>query len=65
MTVKEMIINEITKLPEDMLPEIYDFVRFLEIRRDRETLVRASQKLSEESFAKVWDNESDSVYDTV
>lgn len=63
MSVKELIKKEIDKLPENMLAEVYDFVRFLETKKERELLIRESQKLSESSFEKVWDNEEDTVYD--
>lgn len=63
MTVKEMLKKEIDKLPESMLIEIYDFVRFLETKKERELLTKASQKMSETSFQKIWDNEEDSAYD--
>ncbi len=63
MTVKEMIKNEIDKLPENMLVEVYDFVRFLETKKERELLTQAAQKMSETSFEKIWDNEEDSAYD--
>lgn len=63
MTVKEMIKKEIDKLPENMLIEVYDFVRFLETKKDRELLTKASQKMSEISFEKSWNNEEDSAYD--
>jgi hypothetical protein len=63
MTVKEMIEREIDKLPENMLVEVYDFVRFLETKKERSQLTQASQKISEISFEKIWNNEEDSVYD--
>ncbi len=63
MTVKEMIKKEIDKLPEDILIEVFDFVRFLETKKERELLTQTSQKMSEISFEKIWDNEEDSVYD--
>lgn len=63
MTVKEMIKHEIDKLPENMLVEIYDFVRFLETKKERELLTQVAQKMSETSFGKIWDNEEDSAYD--
>ena len=63
MTVKEMIKKEIDKLPENMLIEIYDFVRFLEAKQERELLTKTSQKMSETSFEKIWNNEEDSAYD--
>lgn len=65
MTVKEMIKNEIDKLPENMLVEVYDFVRFLETKQERELLTHASQKMSETSFEKIWNNEEDSAYDNL
>ncbi len=63
MTVKEMIKKEIDKLPEDILIEVFDFVRFLETKKERELLTQTSQKMSEISFERIWDNEEDSVYD--
>ncbi len=63
MTVKEMIKKEIDKLPENMLIEVYDFVKFLETKKDRELLTKASQKMAETSFEKIWNNEEDSAYD--
>lgn len=65
MSVKELLKKEIDNLPENMITEIYDFVRFLEIRKERDLLVNASQKLSENSFEKIWDNEEDAVYDNL
>lgn len=63
MIVKEVIKREIDKLPENILIEVYDFIRFLESKRDQELVVKASQNLSEKSFEKIWDNEEDAVYD--
>lgn len=63
MTVKEVIKREIDKLPENILIEVYDFIRFLESKREQELIVKASQNLSEKSFEKIWDNEEDAVYD--
>ncbi len=65
MTVKEMIKKEIDKLPEDILVEVFDFVRFLETKKVRELLTQTSQKMSEISFERIWDNEEDSVYDNL
>jgi hypothetical protein len=63
MTVKEMIEKEIDKLPENMLVEVYDFVRFLETKKERILLIQASQRTSEIAFEKIWNNEEDSAYD--
>ena len=63
MSVKEVIKKEIDKLPEDILAEVFDFIQFLESRKEKTLLTRASQKLSGVSFKKVWDNDEDAVYD--
>ena len=65
MLDKELIKREIDKLPEDVLQEIFDFIQFLETRKERDLLARFSQELSIGSFRRIWDNEEDAVYDTV
>jgi hypothetical protein len=65
MLDKELIKKEIDKLPEDILAEVFDFIRFLESKRERDLLVKSSQKLSTTSFQRIWDNEEDAVYDKV
>ena len=65
MSDKELIKKEIDKLPEDILKEVFDFIQFLERKRERDLLVRSSQELSTASFQRIWDSEEDSVYDTV
>jgi len=65
MLDKELVKEEIDKLPEDILAEVFDFIQFLESKRERDLLVRSSQKLSAASFQRIWDNEEDAVYDTV
>ncbi len=65
MLDKELIKKEIDKLSEDILTEVFDFIQFLERRKERDLLVRSSQELSATSFQKIWDNEEDAVYDTV
>jgi len=65
MLDKELIKKEIDKLPEDILAEGFNFIQFLENKRERDLLVKSSQKLSTTSFQRIWDNEEDAVYDTV
>jgi hypothetical protein len=65
MLDKELIKKQIDKLPEDILAEVFDFIQFLESKRERSLLVRSSQGLSAASFQRIWDNEEDAVYDTV
>ena len=63
MSVRELIKNEIDKIPEDILPEILDFIQFLELKKEKSILAKACQNLSEKSFEKIWDNDRDAVYD--
>ncbi|HHT9126861.1 MAG TPA: toxin-antitoxin system, antitoxin component, Xre family protein [Candidatus Brocadiia bacterium] len=65
MSVKEMIKKEIDNLPEGLLAEVFDFIQFLEIKREKNLLTKASQELSITSFKKVWDNKEDAVYDNL
>lgn len=65
MSVKEMIKNEIEKLPENVLHEVFDFIQFLENKRESTLLVKASQDLSRASFEKIWDNVEDAAYDSL
>ncbi len=65
MTVKDMIKSEIDKLPDNFLAEVYDFVLFLETKKEKALLAKASQQLSQASFEKVWINEEDAVYDSL
>jgi len=65
MSVKDIIKKEVDRLPESVLAEVLDFMRFLELKREKDLLVNASQKLSERSFEKIWNNEEDAVYDNL
>lgn len=65
MSIKDEIKEEIDKLPDTVLSEVFDFIKFLESRKERETIAKASQSLSEASFQKIWDNEEDAVYDSL
>ncbi len=50
MSVKEMIKNEIDKLPEGLLTEVYDFIQFLE-RILSSLLCKFSQRLYSQRFS--------------
>jgi hypothetical protein len=65
MSVKELTKNEVDRLPEDVLVEVYDFIQFIEVRKERNLLAMASQELSAPSFQKIWDNEEDAAYDNL
>lgn len=65
MTVKDIIKKEVDRLPEHALAEVLDFIQFLELKAEKGAFVKASQKLSERSFEKIWSNEEDAVYDNL
>jgi len=65
MSVREKLKKEIDVLPEDILQDIYDFVKFLEFRREKDIFRKVSERLSEESFKRIWDNEEDAIYDSL
>ena len=65
MLDKELIKKEIDKLPEDILAELFDFIQFLERRRERDLFVRSSRELSATSFQRIWDNDEDAAYDMI
>jgi len=65
MSVKDMIKKELEKLPESILTEVFDFIQFLELKREKSILAKASQELSTASFQKIWDNKEDAVYDSL
>lgn len=57
------LLKKIQSLPPEKAAEVEDFVDFLRLREDESRLTHAAMKLSEESFAEVWDNPEDAVYD--
>ena len=57
------LIDKIRALPEDKIAEVADFVEFLRFKTDEQQLTRAATALSEQAFAKVWDNDDDAEYD--
>ena len=63
LAVKERIINEIDRLPESYLSEVFDFILFLESKKEKDLMSKTSQQLSTASFEKIWDNEEDAAYD--
>ena len=57
------LIDKLESLPQERLDEVEDFVDFLKQRgRDRQ-LTRAAAQVAEQSFANLWDNPDNSVYD--
>lgn len=59
----QVLFNKIRLLPPQRMAEVEDFVDFLRAREDEQRLTNAAAKASEASFAQVWDNDEDAVYD--
>lgn len=59
------LIEKIEHLPPERQAEVKDFVEFLERKDQDRGLVRAAAKVSEASFARVWENPDDSAYDAL
>lgn len=57
------LIEMIRSLPPERVAEVEDFVEFLRLRDEESRLTEAASRLSEASFAKVWDNPDDADYD--
>ena len=65
MVFKKQVIQEIENLSDELLTEVCDFIKFLELRELHQSLTEASQILSRSAFQAVWDNDEDSVYDSL
>jgi len=59
----QVLFDKIKQLPPQRLAEVEDFVDFLRTREDQQRLAIAAMKVSEASFAEVWDNDDDAAYD--
>jgi hypothetical protein len=60
---EQVLIEKIRQLPPQRLAEVEDFVDFLRAREYEQRLTHAAAKVAEPSFAAVWDNDDDAVYD--
>ena len=59
------LIEKIRCLPADKVAEVEDFVDFLQQRAAEGELRAAATKVSEPSFARVWENPDDAEYDNL
>lgn len=57
------LIGKLEALPPERLDEVEDFIDFLEQRNLDRRLTQAATQMAEGSFAQVWDNPDDAVYD--
>jgi hypothetical protein len=59
----QILLEKILRLPSERIGEIESFVDFLTARENEQQMIQNAAKLSESSFATVWDNQDDAVYD--
>ena len=60
---EQVLIEKIRQLPPQRLAEVEDFVDFLRAREYDQRLTQEAARVSEASFAAVWDNDEDAAYD--
>jgi len=65
MSVKDLIKNEVDRLPESVLIQVYEFIQALEARNDSDDRVKSSMEQSAASFQRIWDNDDDAAYDNL
>jgi hypothetical protein len=59
------LIEKIEALPADRIAEIEDFVDFIRLREQERALIRAAAAASTPTFAAIWSNPEDDVYDAL
>jgi hypothetical protein len=62
----QALLQKIKALPDDRIAEVEDFVEFIHLREQERALTRAAAAApSAPSFAAVWSNPEDDVYDAL
>lgn len=64
-TAEHQLIEKILQLPPTRLAEVADFVDFLRTREKDCALTRGAAQAAAASFAAVWDNDADAIYDSL
>ncbi len=59
------LIRKIEALPDERIAEIEDFVDFIRLREQDRALTGAATAASAPSFAAIWSNPEDDVYDVL
>jgi hypothetical protein len=59
----QTLIEKIRNLPPEKVADVEEFVDFLRTGNEGWRLTRPATKLSQDAFAKVWDNPDDADYD--
>ena len=60
---EEELLEKLRSLSPERLAEVEDFVDFLRLRDQDRALTQAAARLSQDAFAKIWDNPDDADYD--
>lgn len=61
----QALLEKIQALPRERIAEIEDFVEFIAAREQERSLARAAGAASVPSFATIWNNPEDDVYDAL
>jgi hypothetical protein len=64
-TARDLLIEKIERLPPARVAEVEDFVDFLASRDGDRELAHAVTSAAVPTFAKVWDNPEDDVYNDI
>jgi hypothetical protein len=59
------LFAKIRALPPEKINEVEDFVDFLRTKNDERLTAHAITRLSEQAFAKLWENSEDAEYDNL
>ena len=59
---EQVLMAKLRDLTDERVAEVEDFVDFLHTRDEQRQLFDAASRLSEPSFAAVWNNPEDDVY---
>jgi hypothetical protein len=59
------LIEKIEALPAERIAEIEDFVDFIHLREQERALTRAAAAAKAPTFAAIWSNPEDDVYDAL
>jgi len=57
------LIGKLEALPPERVNEVEDFIDFIKQRDQDRQLTQAARRFAEQSFANVWDNSEDAIYD--
>ncbi|MGV3592466.1 MAG: DUF2281 domain-containing protein [Gammaproteobacteria bacterium] len=59
----QRLLERLAKLPPERQAEVGDFIEFLHKKERAQVTSRDAAQASEASFARIWDNDDDALYD--